>query len=241
LETEKLAFEALPAIGRITISSPMVMKALSKFNSGKPYGDQIKPFNFLLTCQINPLGHPAGTDPKQFHLIGPYEINPTKWLSSEWIDQYTGKSYRIAGDGHYGDRFTARVKTYGDVVRDYELHPESKCADAYGNACGKRTVGLLQRRHIQIAGITYIGKESNRLEEVEAGTIHSEGDVYTEYPDARRDEWQTNILPAIKAMTLSELERKCSFLSRRALIDLRAGRSRPHRKHIWHIKVALCI
>jgi hypothetical protein len=230
LRTEKLAFENSPAIGRITISSPMVMKALSKFNSGKPYGDQIKPFNFLLTCQISPLGHPAGTDPKRFHLIAPYETNPNKWVSSEWVDQYTGKSYRITGDGHYGDRFTARVKTYGDVVCEYELHPESKCADAEGNVCGKQTVGLLQRRRIQIDGITYIGKESNRLEDVEAGTVHSADDVYTEYPDARRDEWATKILPLLKKIRLAELV-KLSGLSRRALSDIRAGRSRPHPKN----------
>jgi hypothetical protein len=231
LETEKLVFENLPAIGRITISSPMVMKTLVKFNAGKPYWDQIKPFNFLLTCHISPLGHPAATEPKQFHLIAPYETNPNKWLSSEWIDQYSGKSYRITGDGHYGDRFTARVKTYGDVVCDYELHPESKCADWEGNVCEKRTVGLLQRRHIQIAGITYIGKESNRLEEVEAGTVHSAGDVYTEYLDSKRSEWVTKILPAIRCITLAELMRLVPQMSRRALIDLRAGRSRPHPRH----------
>jgi hypothetical protein len=33
--------------------------------------------------------------------------------------------------------------------------------------------------------------ESNSLEEVEAGTVHSPENVYTEYPDARRDEWMT--------------------------------------------------
>jgi len=45
---------------------------------------------------------------------------------------------------------------------------------------------LLQRRHIQIQAIKAIGKESNTLEEVEAGMIHSPESVYTEYPDATR-------------------------------------------------------
>jgi hypothetical protein len=70
-----------------------------------------------------------------------------------------------------------------------EFHPEAKCSDVDGNACGKQTVGLLQRRHIEIAQIKYIGKESNSLEEVDAGLVHSAQNVYTEYVDPRRDEW----------------------------------------------------
>jgi len=51
------------------------------------------------------------------------------------------------------------VKTHGEIAVDYEFHPESKCADAYGNPCGKQTIGLLRRRHVQIDYIKYIGKE----------------------------------------------------------------------------------
>jgi hypothetical protein len=90
----------------------------------------------------------------------------------------------------------------------------------------------LQRRHVRIEQIKSIGKESNSLEEVESGLIHSEQSVYTEYPDPRRDEWQTKILPALKTASLSSLVETCrGKLSRRTLIDLRAGRSRPHRKN----------
>jgi hypothetical protein len=86
-----------------------------------------------------------------------------------------------------GSRQTARVKTYGDVLHNYEFHPESKCADADGKPCSKQTSGLLQRRHIRVDQIKYIGKEPNSLEEVESGPIHSEQNVYTEYPEPRRD------------------------------------------------------
>ena len=66
-----------------------------------------------------------------------------------------------------------RIKTYGDVVTEYEFHPESKCADAFGNPCQKQTTGLLQRRHIKIDLIKCIGKESNSLEAVDEGLEHS--------------------------------------------------------------------
>jgi len=227
LPTRNLAFDHLPAVGRITISSPAVIRPLTNLNEGKSYPDQIKPFNFLLTCHVNSLGHPPGTDPERFHLIAPYESDSKRWLKTDWIDQYTGKKYRITTAGYHGTRQTARVKTYGDVLREYEFHPEAKCADAKGNPCGKQTIGLLQRRHVRIEQIKYIGKESNSLEDVESGMIHTAQGIYTEYPDPRRDEWQTKILPALKKAKLGELV-TMSGMSRRALIDLRAGRSRPH-------------
>jgi hypothetical protein len=121
------------------------------------------------------------------------------------------------------------VKTYGEVLREYEIHPESKCADATGRPCTKQTVGLLQRRHVRIEQIKYVGKESNSLEEVEAGLVHSAENVYTIYTDPRRDEWQTRILPALRRLLPSILEE--SGLSPRMLRDTLAGRSRPYRRN----------
>jgi hypothetical protein len=160
LRTVPLGIEVSPAIGQITVSSPAIMKPLARLNEGKSYSDQIKPFNFLLTCHVRSLGHPPGTDPGRFHLIAPYDSDSRRWLKKNWIDQYSGKEYRITTAGQHGDRQTARVKTYGDVLVEYEYHPESKCADVDGNICGKQTVGLLQRRHVRIEQIKYIGKES---------------------------------------------------------------------------------
>ncbi len=38
--------------------------------------------------------------------------------------------------------------------------------------------------------IVYIGKESNRLEDVQAGIVHGVDEVLTEYPDPRHDPWR---------------------------------------------------
>jgi hypothetical protein len=231
LPADELGFEQLPAIGRTTVSSPVVMEPLMSLNKGKKYADQIKPFNFLATCQVKPFGHPAGVDPEHFHLITPYDNNPKKWLRKEWINQYNGERFRITTGGHHGSRWTARVKTYGEVLEEYEFHPEAKCGDSRGDPCDKQTVGLLKRRRIRIDQIKFIGKESNSLEEVESGAEQLAQNVYTEYVDPRRDEWTTKILPALKRAPLKVLVAKCrGELSRRAIIDLRAGRSRPHKK-----------
>ena len=232
LDTKPLGFENRPAVGRISVSSPVMLKPFRGVNRGKKYRDQIKPFNFLLSCHVKPLGHPLGVDPERFHLISPYDKNPKHWLETDWIDEYSGKTYGIRTWGPSGDRNTARVKTYGDVIEEYEFHAESKCVNAYGVPCDKQTVGLLQRRHIKIEQLKFIGKESNSLENVEFGLEHSDKSVYTEYIDPKRDEWTTKIRPALKKVPLKFLVKACTGrISRRAIIDLRAGRSRPHPKN----------
>jgi hypothetical protein len=71
LPTQPLSFEHLPAIGRVTITSPTVMRSLARLNLGKKYGDRLKPFNFLLSCHVKQFGHPPGIDPERFHLVAP--------------------------------------------------------------------------------------------------------------------------------------------------------------------------
>jgi hypothetical protein len=230
LPTKNPSFEHQPAIGRTSITSPAVMRPLEKLNEGKTYADKIKPFNFLVTCHVKPFGYPPGVDAERFHLMATYEADSREWLTKTWTDQYSGNDYKITTTGHHGDRHTARVKTYGEVLREYENHPESKHADASGKPCGKQTVGLLQRRPVRIDQIKYIGKESNSLEEVDVGLIHSPENVYTEYPDPRRDEWQTKILPALRKIPVPILIKK-SGKSRSTIFEWLAGRSRPHRKN----------
>jgi len=77
-----------------------------------------------------------------------------------------------------------------------------------------------------VGQVIYIGKESNRLEEIESGTIHSAQSVYTEYPDPRRDEWQTKVLPALRKFPVGVLIR-LSNKSRSMLRRTLAGHSRP--------------
>jgi hypothetical protein len=232
LSVKQLPFASLPAIGRITVSSPALMKCFESLNSGKPYPEQIKPFNFLQTCHVAPLGHPESVDPERFHLATPYNPNPGDWLKMNWIDQYTGDKYRVTTRAHGGPRGAVWVKTYGDIVAEYQFHPEAKCADSFSNPCGKKTVGLLKRRHIKIDIVKFIGKESNSLENVAEGLMHSEQNVYTEYADPKRDEWTIKTWPALKQVPLGKLVKEClGRLSRRELIELRAGRSRPHRRN----------
>ena len=238
IKTTKIGFERLPAIGRVTITSPAILIPLAELNRGKRYRDQIKPFNFLRTCHISPIDHPFGTNPERFHLIAPFETNPEKWLRMPWIDQYSGKKYKITTERNLSSRTTARAKTYGDVLLEYAHHPESKCADEHGNVCDRQTVGLLFRRRVQIGEIVPIGKESNKLEEVDAGLIHSADSVYLTYPDPTRNSWTRETLPQIQVIPLSVLIRETG-LSRRMLIKARRGKARPHPRNQHLLEAAV--
>jgi hypothetical protein len=238
IATKGFNFEQIPAIGRRTITSPGILSPLAELNKGKKYRDQIKPFNFLLTCHISPLGHPVGANPEEFHLIAPFETNPKKWLHMPWIDQYSGKKFRITTEKNYCSRTTARVQTYGDVFTDHAHHPESKCADERGNVCDRQTIGLLVRRHVRIGEIVAIGKESNKLEEVDAGLIHSEDSVYIRYPDPSRDDWERVIRTKLQRIPLSVLIVETG-VSRRMLIKYRQGHARPRPRYQHLLKEAL--
>jgi flagellar motor switch protein FliM len=67
---------------------------------------------------------------------------------------------------------------------------------------------------------------------VDEGLEHYEKNVYTVYDDPRRTEWIVKIQPALKNANLQILVRLCkNKLSRREIIELRAGRKKkPHRK-----------
>jgi hypothetical protein len=171
-------------------------------------------------------------------LIAAYETDPRQWGKMQRIDQYSGKRHKITASGAHGPRTLARVKSYSDVLREYEFHPEAKSTDSSGAPCSKRTIRLLGRWHITIDSITYIGKESNRLEEVEEQSLLDPSDVYTEYPDPRRNEWATKILPRIKTMPLRELMERTG-LPRSTLQAIRAGR-RPHSRALNQLKYVAC-
>ena len=73
----------------------------------------------------------------------------------------------------------------------------------------------------------HVGKEANKLEEVEAGLEHDPDEVWTEYRDPGRDPWATLVLPVLWQMPIDRLVAKPG-LHRRSLFATRAGERRPH-------------
>jgi hypothetical protein len=65
-----------------------------------------------------------------------------------------------------------RLATIGDVVAAYRLHPETKSRDPPGGLGRRGSIGVLPRLTVHAIGLpVHIGKESNRVEDVQDGVI----------------------------------------------------------------------
>ena len=193
-----------PALARYAVTSPAILRCFSKWNEGKSYSDQVKPFNFLLmaTEQIGSgLARAMDTDTeftsdsvsmsggekltkKARRLLAPHSRDPAEWMSCDW---YNLKEPEAPGVkiGTVKEPGRVLVKSHRKVLDEYETHPEIKSAMPGGQACCRSYSGLLGRRIVRCAEITHVGKEANKLEEAEADLITIQEEMLTIYP--RRD------------------------------------------------------
>lgn len=119
-----------------------------------------------------------------------------------WTDIYSGNSYRINTAIDPADVEVVPVKTLRMVVDDWATNPEPKSLGPDGHPCGRATIGLLAKRPIRISGklITYVGKESNRLDEGQAGLWTEVDDLRNRYINPEMDSWQVLVKPAIQLL-----------------------------------------
>ena len=186
-----------PAVSRLVASTPYLLKLFKTYNHGKDYADQVKPFGFMLTATPQrTAGILLGVE--RLHLIGPYETDPTKWEDMVWTDIYTSNQYRISTTIDPSDPNTVPAQTLRNVIEAWATNPERKSLGPDGQPCSRETRGLLQRRPVRTTRllVTFIGKESNHLEEAQAG-IMGRDEILNEYPNPERDPWQQLVLPAI--------------------------------------------
>jgi hypothetical protein len=208
-----------PAISRLTITSPHLLKPFLKRKKG--YNDRVKPSNFLLTAHVATLGHPAGVDRTKFQLVALYALDPKLWTKMKWTDVHSTKDFNVTTT-LAPQRGLVRIKSIRDVFEEYEFHPEPKSAGANGEAADRRTSGLLIRRSVEAVSITYVGKESNLLEDVENEIVHDWDEVQQQYRDERLD-----LLNAVLKKIPSKELAKAARISERAIRAIRNGHSRP--------------
>lgn len=151
-----------PAASRYSATTPHLHRWFKSFNFSKPYAEQVRPFNFLLSFQARHLPDPLWESgdaslvrtharaklPHLPRVVAPYHTDPAV-AARHCFDRETGRPVRLE-----------RLKTYLEVLAQYHLHPEDKFLN--GDYLDR---GQTQRRHVMVSDIRYIGKEANRWEE----------------------------------------------------------------------------
>ncbi len=151
-----------PALRRYGATSPALLRWMKCFNAGKAYGQQVKPFGFMvapiaLTGPMAEMAAPEVADPskrgrpcktKRPKPIAPFERDGAR-AGAMAFDRVSGEPV----EPH-------ELKTYAEALALFHLSPEDK----FGNG-GPWDVGRTHRRHVIASGLQLIGKEANRVGE----------------------------------------------------------------------------
>jgi hypothetical protein len=192
-----------PARSRYGATRPAVLNWFKRFNDGRPYGKQVKPFNFLLTFfprrqEDIAVEDPAHDfDPKlgEIRPVAPFEKDSEKALR-RIFDRNSDSLEPVPQE---------ILRTVSDVLRDYHRQPEYKFLGG-----GWNEEGILRRRHVFADKIEDIGKESDGWEEDEART---EGrDTVLTYPSSPLD--RERMIATIRSVGKRELMREARIAMR---------------------------
>ena len=148
-----------PAASRYGATTPALLAWFKTFNAGREYGEQAKPFNFLLAFQARQqLTLPDGEEwkPKRGRPRKAYPVRPVAPFSRN-----VGEAAKIAFDRETGKAVEpGLLMTYAEALGQYHLRPEAKFLN------GEHTdSGRTERRHVIALQVLHIGKEANKWEE----------------------------------------------------------------------------
>ena len=134
-------YSNLYAISRLTVSTSNVLNRFKTINQGKAWNEQIKPFNFF-----NVGFQTIEEDGKAVKPLAPFSKDPQKIVHEPFIDYQTGE---VKEGSQY-------FKPLSRTILQYIDHPENKFEGG---------IGVLERKHIHVDGVVYIGKEANNIDE----------------------------------------------------------------------------
>jgi hypothetical protein len=147
---------ASAAVSRYGATTPELLRWFKRYNEKRPYRQQVKPFNFLLSLQASlpfeeeEILADASRRPRRTQRFKPVALfNPDSVAAAaSAFDRDTGKAVP-----------PARLKSYADALSDYHIHPESKFENG-----DRFDTGTTRRRHVRVATVQHIGKEANDWE-----------------------------------------------------------------------------
>ena len=210
LVSRPLWFDNLPAIMRVRVTTPNVLRALRKRDSGAA-----KPYNFAHS-------------PILFHtwpdctLIAPASKQSKEWLARDYTEIHSGETVKL-GREYNGKLLTPQ--TLASIIWRHYLHPEDKSLSPDGKPCDAYTRGLLLRRPIQaITPFGFVGKEIERRaqEGEDVGVFDNTGPIqYQAGRTAKTRAADAALVQRLRRFSLRQL--KQSGLSRDTIIQARRG------------------
>jgi hypothetical protein len=190
---------------RSAITKPSILHAFDGLNQGRPREQQVRPYNFLLTCtpSLKAGGRPDGDEP--FCLIAPYSSKPHEWPTLPWVEIHTHKRYHPATTyealGGIGPG-AILAKTYREVLGEFTTHTNPKLLGPDGLPGHSKTVGLMRRRqiHSDHDHTTHGGKEVPMRETIRDDLLTElDEDKAIVYRDKSRSSLHRLVLPALRS------------------------------------------
>jgi hypothetical protein len=148
-----------PVTSRYAATSPDLLRWFNRYNDGRDYRSQIKPFGFMFSLQtaFDPTGETfvegvakRGRPRKQSMIkpVAPFETDIERTVARAF-DRQTGEP--VSADA---------LAVYADVLATYHLSPENKFLN--GNYFDR---GETKRRNVRAESATHIGKEADSWEQ----------------------------------------------------------------------------
>jgi hypothetical protein len=165
-------FDNLPAMMRVRVTTPNVLKALRKRDAGAA-----KPYNFAHS-PILLEEFPECT------LVAPASKRLKEWLTRDYTEIHTGDVVKLGSK--YRDK-TLTPQTISHTIWKHFLHREDKSLGPDCEPCSEHTHGLLKRRPVvAMLPFEYLGKEVERRAQEGEDVAVLEGEGPIRYGSGRK-------------------------------------------------------
>ncbi len=216
-----------PAVSRYLAANPNLLSWFKRYNRGKSYREQVKPFNFLLAFQGVPFHQTE--EGRYGRIVEPGEARRRKQAPLDQprvaspYDTDLERAAENCFDRNTGKTISPKhLKTYRQVLAQYHMHPEDKFLNA-----DYLDRGETGRRHILVGEVEYIGKEANRWEERwHLGDDPEYQIIYGTSPE-QFQELVNEVLERCSKLGVRKVVRAASGISLREVHYLIQGESNP--------------
>ena len=149
-----------PTVSHFTASSPEYLGWFKRWNEGKAYSEQIKPFGFLYILHLSRLaGHPdTAADPLDEADRDNDDVSPVAPFDKD-LKTAVARAFDRSSPDHAPVNVD-RLQTYAEMLAAYPFRAENKFLNGRPFDSGHT-----ERRHIIATSINLIGKEADRMDE----------------------------------------------------------------------------